>query len=407
MSLQIPILGDLTGLQAALRNVPGMVGNSLQQANVAGRAAFGGLFGGLRSTVSSFAGFLSSSLVNAVGAVGIVQAFRSTIQQLDRVGDLSQRFGVSADALQRLGGVAELSGGSMQDVANALQKVSRLAAEATSGNDAAAKSFEKIGLNVGDIRGLNAEELFLKVSDQIASLSSETDQAAAAFEIFGRAGGNIVVMAQMGSENILAMANGITVASNESVAAAQEIDDAFKTLGQNFTSVIGQMLVVLNPLINGFLKLSNVVISGIGVAFAGLGGLFTGNSANFEKALEKARAANLSLFSDPFGSLTPAGSTRPAVAGTRQLVQPAEAEKASKGPNEDSIRAKIDQILSSGRGIEAPQIIADSLAKIGGGGGSVVVAGSDREQQRLLGEQLAALKKIEKNTAPTEVARLK
>ena len=57
MSLQIPILGDLTGLQAALRNVPGMVGNALQQANVAGRSAFSGLFGGLRSTVASFSKF--------------------------------------------------------------------------------------------------------------------------------------------------------------------------------------------------------------------------------------------------------------------------------------------------------------------------------------------------------------
>lgn len=409
MSLQIPILGDLTGLQAALRNVPGMVGNALQQANVAGRSAFSGLFGGLRSTVASFSSFLSSSLVNAVGAVGIVQSFRSTIQQLDRVGDLSQRFGVSADALQRLGGVAELSGGSMEGMARALSRLGRTTTEALlDPTGEAARKFEALGIQAESLRGKGLEEVFLSVSQNISELSSEAEQGAAAFSIFGKAGDEVVLVAQLGADRIAQLSAGITVATDESVRSAQAIDDAFKTLGQNFTSVIGGMLVVLNPLINSLLKLANVVISGVGVTFAGIAGLFTNNSSNFEKALERANAANLSFFTDPFGNVSP---TVPSVSEqnrsrTLQNIEKTATERDAENPA-DAIRERIDSILSSGRGLEAPQIIADSLAKIGGGGGSVLVAGSDREQQRLLAEQLKALQKIEKNTGSDQVARLK
>jgi len=411
MSLQIPILGDLTGLQAALRNVPGMVGNALQQANTAGSSAFGGLFSGLRSTVTNFAGFMRSSIVNAVGAVGIVQSFRSTIQQLDRVGDLAQRFGVSADSLQRLGGVAELSGASMQDVAVAMQKVSRLAAEAAIGNEAAAGSFAKVGLSVEDIRGKSPEDLFLSVSDRIAQLSSETDQAAAAFEIFGKSGGNVVIMAQMGSEEITRLGSSLVVASDESVAAAQAIDDSFKVLGQGFTSTIGKMLESLSPLINALLKLLNVSASGLGV----LGATFNmaigkGSMGELEAAVTRASEANKALFSDPFGSIVPAGRSS-SVARTRTLApDPDRPDLSLPKPQQDkgdAIRARIDDLLSSERGISPARIIADSLAQIGGGGNVATVGRSDEEQKRLLSQQLAALQKIETNTRDLDAAALR
>jgi len=406
VSLQIPITGDLTGLQAALRNIPGVVGNAMSQANAAGSRAFGGLFSGLRSSVTGFAGFMRSSLVNAVGAVGIVQSFRSTIQQLDRVGDLSQRFGVSADSLQRLGGVAELSGASMEDVAMAMQKVSRLAAEASIGNDSAAKSFAKIGLSVDQVRGLSPQDLFLEVSDKIAGLASETDQAAAAFEVFGKSGGNVVVMAQMGRDGILEMANGISVAGEESVKAAQAIDDAFDTLGKNFTSIVGEMLVTLNPLLNALLKLANLSTSGIGVIAAGIGGVFSGDFSGFEKALERAAKARESLISDPFGNMAPASvrSVRQAAGG---LIPEAPVPEKPKTDPTEAIRGRIDDILSSGRGIDPARIIADSLAQIGGGGNSVLVGRGDEEQKRLLQQQLSALQKIENNTREIDVATLR
>lgn len=403
MSLQIPILGDLTGLQAALRNVPGLVGNAMNQASSAGSRAFGGLFGGLRSTVSSFAGFLSSSLVNAVGAVGIVQSFRSTIQQLDRVGDLSQRFGVSSEALQRLGGVAELSGSSMDSMAKALSRLGRTTTEALlDPTGQAAQKFQQLGIQAESLRGLSLEEVFLAVSQNISELSSEAEQGAAAFNLFGRAGEEVVLVSQLGRDGIISMANGISVASEESVRSAQSIDDAFKTLGQNFRSTIGTMIQALDPFIKLLLKTASVTSAGINILVTGAMGLIgKSTSQDFENALEAAKRADANNFEagpSPVPSLERQGS--------RSLISTPEQDPAARN-QEDAIRSRIEGILSSGRGIEAPQIIADSLAKIGGGGGSVIVGGSDREQQRLLAEQLNALKKIEKNTASDQVARLK
>lgn len=435
MSLQIPILGDLTGLQAALRNIPGMVGNALQQANFAGRSAFNSLFSGLRNTVIGFSSILKSSLVNAVGAVGIVQSFRSAIQQLDKVGDLSQRFGIGSEALQRLGGVAELSGSSMDSMARALSKLGRTMTEAVMDPAGqAAQKFGQLGISVDQLKGKAIDEVFMMVAQRISELSSETEQGAAAFDIFGKAGEDIRNVLQLNNDELQRMAEGMAIASEESVAAAQQIDDTFKSLGQSFTGVIGSMLSAFRPAILFILDgleqmayLARIAVEGVKSVFTGQGlgsqGLMDANQA-YAGLNETQRARRIQAMTDRELEDLVAGSDQSAAlqAGTElerrtnrsglntrnlspipvRQVKPAE----EKDPA-DSIFKNMENIISSGRGIEKGQIIADSLARIGGGGSSVLVGQSDREQQRLLQEQLKALKKIESNTAVTEAARLK
>jgi hypothetical protein len=408
MSLQIPILGDLTGLQQALRNVPGLVNSAVGQANAAGSRALGGMFSGLRGAVTGFGGLLKNSLVNAVGAVGIVQTFRSTLQQLDKVGDLSQRFGVSTDALQRLGGVAELSGSSMDSMAQALSRLGRTVSDAVlDPSSQAAEKFGQIGIKAEELKGKGIDEIFMMVAERISRLSSETEQGAAAFNIFGKAGENIRNVLQLGSDEIGRLSSGVSVASQEAVAAAQSIDDAFKSFGQNISQTVGELLVVLTPLINLFLKLANVAASGLGIITTGVVGLFTGDFTQLRNAMLNRDKAIDSLVADPFGTNgTNFSAKTPTRSGRLDNSSPT-IEKLGLRDPKDSIFEDIQNIISSGRGIQRGEIIADSLARIGGGGSSVIVGASDREQQRLLQEQLKALQKIEKNTSATEVARLK
>lgn len=406
MSLQIPILGDLTGLQAALRNVPGLVNSAVASANTAGSRAFGGLFNGLRSSVTGFAGLLQNSLVNAVGAIGIVQTFRTTLNQLDKVGDLSQRFGVTTEALQRLGGVADLSGSSMDAMALALSKLGRTMTDAVMDpTGQAAQKFAQLGIGIEAIRGKRVDEVFVTVADRIAGLSSETEQGAAAFDLFGKAGENIRNVLQLGGDEIQRLGQGINIASNEAVGAAQAMDDAFKTFGQGVISTVGEILPVLNPLVQLFLKLANVSASGLAILGAGITGLFTGDFSSLVKAMEAKDKAIDSLVTDPLG--TRAGSTRAVTPDRSGRLVPVDAMTPAGEKRRAGIRDNILGILESGRGIERGQIIADSLTRIGGGGSSVLVGPSDREQQRLLQEQLKALVKIERNTSSAETARLK
>lgn len=386
-----------------------MVGNALQQANVAGRSAFNGLFAGLRNTVSGFSSILKSSIVNAVGALGIAQSFRSAFQQLDKVGDLSQRFGVSTDALQRLGGVAELSGSSMDSMARALSKLGRTVSEAVlDPTSQAAEKFGQLGISAADLKGKGIDEVFMMVAQRISELSSETEQGAAAFDIFGKAGEDIRNVLQLGNKEIERLSNGVAAASQEAVAAAQSMDDAFKSFGQSITQTVGELLVVLNPLVNLFLKIANVATSGLGIIAAGATGLFTGDFSPLRNAMLNRDKAVDSLLSDPLGTKAAAAKSE-STSSSRSLepIRTRSLKKSESGDGKESIMQNMQNIISSNRGIERGQIIADSLARIGGGGASVLVGGSDREQQRLLQEQLKALKKIESNTSVTEAARLK
>ena len=404
MSLQIPILGDLTGLQQALRNVPGLVNSAVGQANAAGSRALGGMFSGLRGAVTGFGGLLKNSLVNAVGAVGIVQTFRSTVQDLDRVAKLSLRFGVDPQVLQRLGGAAQLSGGSIEDVAAAIQKVSKASVEAQQGTKSFQDSFAGIGISVDQLRGLKPDELFLLVADNISQLSSETEQAAASIELFGKSSGNIVPFIQLGRDGILELADGIAVASRESFKAAEQISDSFDTLSQNLRSSVGDALNILNPFIQTVLKLATISITGLGVLGSGfLRTLGLNSTEDLAKAIERNQQA-FDLLANPEKTVAPEVRSSGPVR-TRSLSP--SSPPSPQDQKLEQIRQNITGILEGGRGIQRGEIIADSLARIGGGGSSVIVGASDREQQRLLFEQLKALQKIEKNTAATEVARLK
>jgi dihydroxyacetone kinase len=170
------------------------------------------------------------------------------------------------------------------------------------------------------------------------------------------------------------------------------------------------MLVILQPFINAMLKLANVAVSGLGVVAAGIGGIFKGDSAGFEKALERAAKARESFLSDPFGSIVPAAPrsvTGPRTGRLATVSEEAAAAKASREDPRDAILARMDDIVSSGRGIEPARIIADSLAAIGGGGNSVLVGRGQDEQKRLLQQQLSALQKIDQNTRKLDGATLR
>ena len=217
-----------TGFQQAL-------GDARRFGQEARRSVGGGL-----ATIGSE---LRSSLVGALAGVGIGNFIRSTFDQLGRINDLSQQFGVSAETLQRLGQVASESGINIEQVASSLNRLKISIQEAQSGTGKQADALRQLGLSAASLQNLSATDQLLALADALQRGGVTNENYAATLDLIGNRNARLIPLLAQGGDAIREQASQITVASDEIVAKADQIGDSFSRLGQQITANLGGPLV--------------------------------------------------------------------------------------------------------------------------------------------------------------------
>ena len=216
------------------------------------------LLGGLSKSASSAAGSLRALVGIEIGtrlAAGFMQAARAVLDMASRVtesvaamDDLSQRTGVSTDALQGFQVAADLAG--VQNLEGALQKVSVVLGDAAAGSATAQKAFANIGLSVNDLLKLAPEDQFRAVAAAIGDIQGPAAQAAAAVDLFGKSGVELLPLFASNLQEIEDRANELgIVLSGDQVGAITEMDDALLMVRKTFDGIIGQVTANLAPIV--------------------------------------------------------------------------------------------------------------------------------------------------------------
>lgn len=105
------------------------------------------------------------------------------IADAGRLQDLTERTGISVEALQRFRVIAEQSGSSIEALATAVfQMGKRLAG----GDESAASALRQLGLNFDDLRNARPEDAFNIIGKAIADLDDPFKQADLGAKVFGR-----------------------------------------------------------------------------------------------------------------------------------------------------------------------------------------------------------------------------
>ncbi len=162
---------------------------------------------------------------------GATRMFASTGDDLD---EMSQRTGVSVEALSELGYAADLAGGDLATLETGLKFMQRAIVEAQKGSGAATDVLRELGLTVADLAGLTPDEQFKRLADRIASIEDPAKRVAVAMRLFGRSGTQLLPLLSEGAEGIEALQKrarelGLTV-STEAAKDAAELSDALDTL---------------------------------------------------------------------------------------------------------------------------------------------------------------------------------
>ncbi len=184
------------------------------------KAASAGAEKALRAFGAGAAKVFAAASAAALAAGGAIAALTARAAALaGKFLDVSERTGASTEFLSQMGFAAKQSGSSLGAIEKALSTVSK---NAVTGS----KSFEKWGVSAKNANGTTktSEQLFASAAERLSKLKSSTAQMAAAQDLFGKAGKELLPVLRGG-------ADGLKKWAEQADAAGVTIDSLSARLG--------------------------------------------------------------------------------------------------------------------------------------------------------------------------------
>lgn len=177
----------------------------------------------------------------ALSVTAMVAFTRSAIDAADALGDLSKRFGISVEALSKFGYVAKLAGTNVEAFAQGIRFMQVNISAFNQGSQQAVDAFERIGVSLGDLKGLKPEEQFTLIADRMSMIKDQAQLTASAVDIFGRSGAALIPIFSEGGEALKGMLDQAervgVVMSAEEVEKIQRFNDALDIMNMRASSL--------------------------------------------------------------------------------------------------------------------------------------------------------------------------
>lgn len=224
-------------------------------AQVTGSEAVSKLTGGINQASAAASGLLKSAgpLGGALGALapavtigGITALAMKSLEAADAMNDLSQRTGVSVEALSRFKKAAGMSGTDIDSVAKSLAKFSRTLYEGKAG-----KALATLGLSAKDASGKlqSADAIMLEVANKFKAMPDGIEKTALSMQLFGKSGAEMIPMLNMGGDAIEKMGGKMTTAFAQK---ADEYNDKLTMIQGKIGGMATSLMIALIPALDAF-----------------------------------------------------------------------------------------------------------------------------------------------------------
>ncbi len=243
---------DRSKLEAANAGVNAVKANAK---SAGGSQGFGAMVTGLK-------GFLAFAAGNQ-----LVQIARDITEQAAALKDTSEQTGLATDDLQAYSLAAEMAGGSANDFAMAVKKLSKELATGTDETGGQSKLFTKLKIETRDAAGnvRSFGEVLPEIAEKISGLKSSAEQTALATQIFGRSGQRLLPILKQGAAGIAQLKGQLDELgggfSQEAIDRADEYDDSVVKLTYAFRSLKSLLVVQLAPILGAVV---NTIVKGVG-----------------------------------------------------------------------------------------------------------------------------------------------
>lgn len=203
------------------------------------------------------AGLIAGASIAALG-VGMT----ALVMPVARVGDeffkLSQKTGVSVEALTALDYAAKLSDVTTEGLTKALQKLSVAMFDTQVNGQEGSAALKALGVSATDAHGKirPTEAVLLDLAEKFARMPDGADKAALAVKLFGKEGLAIILFLNQGREGITALmeeAQRLGLVMSEDVARSSEVfNDNLTRLSAIFEGVQRQIGAAVIPILADF-----------------------------------------------------------------------------------------------------------------------------------------------------------
>ncbi len=266
-------------LKTGLATVPGPASGIARtlDASKGKLASFGAkaalLAGSVAAIKTAFKGAIASTAGKAALIIGGIAAIgaaavkttkamwglgRETIEVADQIAKTSRQLGIASDSYQELAYAVGLGGASEKDFDNALQQLNRQMESARSGNSKAAKAFEALGVSMKDVKSLNTEEMFIRLSDALSDVDDVAAKTKTTMTLFGDGGQKVATAIAGGSRELQRLRDEAKksgyVMSSDALKEAEEANDNFTRSQMELRGAVRRLGVEAMPVINDALK---------------------------------------------------------------------------------------------------------------------------------------------------------
>lgn len=191
------------------------------------------------------------ALPAAVG-LGLAAGVGKALDVGGELNDLSARTGTAAGDLQKLQQEFKNSGKAGEDVGPVLNKMQKALATGSG-----AETLSKLGLKLEDLKKKTSVEQFHAIGDAINRVSDPAEKSAAAMDLFGKSGGELLsLFASGGFGDAAAQVGGQAELLSKDAALFDDVSDKLALAGLKvqgfFVGVADQVAPVLKPLLDEF-----------------------------------------------------------------------------------------------------------------------------------------------------------
>lgn len=191
----------------------------------------------------------------AVGVAGFSVLIKGALRSNDALAKTADRIGITTESLRGLQLAGELAGVGTSSLNKSLERLNVRIGEAQRGTGLAKQSLDELNLSASGLAQLRSEERFLKIAGAIGQVTDRTKQAKIATDLFGRSGGELLVLFDGGVENIRKTVDEAqklgTSLNRVDAAKIEQANDAITRLKAVGEGVINRVAVKLAPIIEG------------------------------------------------------------------------------------------------------------------------------------------------------------
>jgi len=221
-----------------------------------------GAFKGVQNVLGAFGVNLSDNAILwgtwAVAGVAAVAEISSKLYELtaktaeygDHLDKMSQKLGLSTEAYQKWDYVIGLAGGDIDSMSAGFKTMTGTLADAQNGTESAIEKFTALGLSMEDINNLDSEAMFEKVIFSLQNMDDQTQKAAAANDLFGKSGQNLLPLLNQTNDETQELIDSTSelglIMSEDSIAASatfMDTQDTIKSALEATGRSLGEMLL--------------------------------------------------------------------------------------------------------------------------------------------------------------------